>query len=86
MTLSDKQTLVRLLNQYQDEQVEQNRLDKLECERMKEKGKANYKPSYIESYRQDAKVGTKAQYEHARLISSKLSLEISRELKSYWEL
>ena len=82
MNLSDKQTLVRLLNQYQYEQIEQNRLDKLECERMKEKGKANY----TEYYRQDATVGTKAQYEHARLISSKLSLEISRELKSYWEL
>ena len=82
MTLSDKQELVRLLNQYQYEQIEQNRLDKLECERIKGKSKENY----TEYYRQEATVGTKAQYEHARLISSKLSLEISRELKSYWEL
>jgi len=82
MQLSDKQELVRLLNQYQDEQINQNRMDKLACERLREDATARYSGYF----RQDATIGTKAQYEHARLISSKLSLEISRELKSYWEL
>ena len=30
--------------------------------------------------------GVKAQYEHARVISSKLALEIGKEIRSYWEL
>ena len=30
--------------------------------------------------------GLKAQYEHARIIATKLSVEIGKEIKSYWEL
>ena len=30
--------------------------------------------------------GIKAQYNHARLIARKLSVEISKDVKSYWEL
>lgn len=30
--------------------------------------------------------GVKAQYEHARIISTKLSVELSKEVKSWWEV
>lgn len=32
------------------------------------------------------KVGVKAQYEHARVIIAKLSVEIGKSVKSYYEL
>ena len=30
--------------------------------------------------------GLKAQYEHARIIATKLSVDVGKEIKSYWEL
>lgn len=36
--------------------------------------------------RNDYKYGLKAQYEHARIIATKLSVEVGKEIKSYWEL
>lgn len=30
--------------------------------------------------------GVKAQYEHARIISTKLSVELGKEVKSWWEV
>lgn len=30
--------------------------------------------------------GVKAQYEHARIISTKLSVELGKNMKSYWEV
>ena len=36
--------------------------------------------------RDDYKSGLKAQYEHARIIATKLSVEIGKEIKTYWEL
>lgn len=32
------------------------------------------------------KIGVKAQYEHARVIIAKLSVEIGKSVKSYYEL
>jgi hypothetical protein len=32
------------------------------------------------------KIGVKAQYEHARVIAAKLSVEIGKSVKSYYEL
>ena len=32
------------------------------------------------------KCGLKAQYEHARIIATKLSVDVGKEIKSYWEL
>lgn len=32
------------------------------------------------------KTGVKAQYEHARIIAAKLSVEIGKSVKSYYEL
>lgn len=34
----------------------------------------------------DYKLGIKAQYEHARIIASKLAVEIGKKMKSYWDL
>lgn len=34
----------------------------------------------------DYSYGVKAQYEHARIIIKKLSVEIGKELKASWEL
>lgn len=34
----------------------------------------------------DYTFGVKAQYEHARIISTKLSVEVGKEMKSYWQL
>lgn len=68
MQLAEKQELVRLLNLYQAELLEQNQKNiKL--------GKNG-----------DFVFGIKAQYEHARIISTKLSVELGKEMKSYWEL
>ena len=68
MQLSEKQELVRLLNLYQAELLEQNQ--------------KNIKAGKTESF----VIGVKAQYEHARIISTKLSVELGKKMKSYWEL
>ncbi len=39
-----------------------------------------------DKWKGDYKTGVKAQYEHARIISTKLSVEIGKSIKSYWEL
>lgn len=31
------------------------------------------------------KSGLKAQYEHARIIATRLSVDVGKEIKSYWE-
>ena len=36
--------------------------------------------------RDDYKSGLKTQYEHARIIAAKLSVDVGKEIKSYWEL
>ena len=32
------------------------------------------------------KSGLKAQYEHARIIATKMSVDIGKEIKTYWQL
>lgn len=66
MQFAEKQELVRLLNLYQTELLNQNRKNI-------EKGRT-------------VVPGVKAQYEHARIIASKLSVEIGKKVKSYWDL
>mgnify|MGYP000387589010 CR=1 FL=1 len=68
MQLVEKQELVRLLNLYQAELLNQNRKNI-------ENGRTEY---FVH--------GVKAQYEHARIIASKLSVEIGKNVKSYWDL
>ena len=75
MKLAEKQELVRLLNLYQAELLMEN--DNNIRETAKHTGK-KWEGTY--------KIGVKAQYEHARVIAAKLSVEIGKSVKSYWEL
>lgn len=68
MTLQEKSELVRLLNLYQADLLNQNRKNI-------ENGRTEY---YVS--------GVKAQYEHARIISTKLSVELGKGIKSWWEV
>lgn len=75
MQLAEKQELVRLLNLYQAELVAENDANIREAKKHPEKKwEGNYK------------LGVKAQYEHARIIATKLAVEIGKEMKSYWDL
>lgn len=75
MKLAEKQELVRLLNLYQAELLMEN--DNNIREAAKHSGK-KWEGTY--------KIGVKAQYEHARVIATKLSVEIGKSVKSYYEL
>lgn len=75
MQLAEKQELVRLLNLYQAELVVENDANIQEAKKHPEKKwEGNYK------------LGIKTQYEHARIIATKLAVEIGKEMKSYWDL
>ena len=75
MQIAEKQELVRLLNRYQCELVTANDANIREAKKCPEKKwEGNYK------------LGIKAQYEHARIIATKLAVEIGKEMKSYWDL
>lgn len=65
MTISEKQELVRLLNLYQADLLNQNR---------------EYIENGITKY---FAPGVKAQYEHARIISTKLSVELGKCIKTW---
>lgn len=67
MELKDKQELVRLLNLYQADLLETNL--------------ANIKSK--KGDRGDFEFGVKAQYDHARIIANKLSVEISKDVVTY---
>lgn len=68
MTLQEKSELVRLLNLYQADLLDQNR-----------KNIENGRTEYFVS-------GVKAQYKHARIISTKLSVELGKGIKSWREV
>lgn len=68
MTLQEKSELVRLLNLYQADLLNQNR-----------KNIENGRTEYFVP-------GVKAQDEHARIISTKLSVELGKGIKSWWEV
>lgn len=65
MTIQDKKELVRLLHEYMNQIIIDDRLNT----------KENYKSA-----------GLKAQYEHARIIATKLSIEVGKSIRAYWEL
>lgn len=65
MTITEKQELVRLLNLYQADLLNQNR------ENIKNGITKYFVP------------GVKAQYEHARIISTKLSVELGKCIKTW---
>ena len=75
MQLAEKQELVRLLSLYQTELLMDNDTNIWEAAKHPEK---KWEGTY--------KIGVKAQYEHARVIIAKLSVEIGKSVKSYWEL
>lgn len=75
MQLAEKQELVRLLHLYQADLLMDN--DNNIREATKHTGR-KWEGTY--------KTGVKAQYAHARAIVTKLSAEIGKSLKSYWEL
>jgi ABC-type Na+ transport system ATPase subunit NatA len=77
MQLPEKQELVRLLGLYQSELLMENE------ENLRKKMRSNESPKKIVT---DYSYGVKAQYEHARIIIKKLSVEIGKELKASWEL
>lgn len=73
MTIDEKQELVKLLALYQHD------LMKLDKENR----------AYKERHPDDwllPNQGVKAQYEHARIISTKLSVELGKSIKSWWEV
>lgn len=65
MTIPEKQELVRLLNLYQADLLDQNWEN---CEN---------------GITKDFVPGVKAQYEHARIISTKLSVELGKRIKTW---
>ena len=65
MTISEKQELVRLLNLYQADLLNQNR------------------ENIENGITKDFVPGVKAQYEHARIISTKLSVELGKCIKTW---
>lgn len=78
MTLSEKSELLRLLQLYQDDLLRKNRENIQTAEAIAKDNKSIMDASYF--------YGIKAQYNHARLIARKLSVEVSKDVKSYWEL
>lgn len=74
MKLAEKQELVRLLNLYQADLLTDNDNIREAAKHSGKKWEGNYK------------TGVKAQYEHARVIAAKLSVEIGKSVKSYYEL
>lgn len=78
MTLSEKSELLRLLQLYQDDLLRKNRENIQTANAVAKDNLSSLDASYF--------YGIKAQYNHARLIARKLSVEIGKDLKSYWEL
>lgn len=78
MTTLEKQELVRLLNLYQRELVKKNEENIKEANNCRKNNQQKWNGEYFH--------GIKAQYEHTRCIIAKMSVEIQKEMKSYWEL
>lgn len=75
MTLKEKQTLVRLLEIYKNEMVEQIEADQKALKKVDG-----------DRWSCNIKQGCKAQYIHARTIITRLAVEIEKELPSYWDM
>ena len=76
MTLKDKMELVRLLNLYQNDLLDANEANIKEA--------AKYERG--DKWKGDYTFGIKAQFEHARCIAQRLSVEINKSLKSSWQM
>lgn len=78
MTLQEKKTLVRLLEIYKNEQLENIEENRQSLKIAEEQGKNKWEC--------ELKCGCKAQYHHARVIITRLAAEIEKELPSYWDM
>ena len=78
MTFEEKTELARLLAIYQNEQIKKQEESEIILNEVRKKGKSRWEV--------DVNFGTKAKYEHARIIHGSICKEINNELKSYWEL
>ena len=78
MTLSEKSELLRLLQLYQDDLLRKNHKNIQTADAVAKNSLSFMDASYF--------YGIEAQYNHARLIARKLSVEIGKDVKSYWEL
>lgn len=75
MKIKEKQELVRLLHLYMADIIGDNEANIREAEKHRnQKWEGNYKS------------GLKAQYDHARILATKLSVDVGKEIKTYWEL
>ena len=74
MTAKDKMDLVRLLHLYMADLMMDNQENIKEAKRHEKRWEGSYKS------------GIKAQYEHARILATKLAVEVGKEIKSIWEL
>lgn len=77
MQLAEKQELVRLLGLYQNELLAENE------ENLRKKMRNKENPKELVT---DYSFGVKAQYEHARIIIKRLSVEIGKEIQPGWRL
>ena len=75
MTINEKQELIKLLTLYMGEMVSCNNDN---VRQVKNHGGRRYDA--------DIKSGVKSQYEHARVLATRLAVEVGNEIKSYWEL
>lgn len=78
MTTLEKQELVRLLSQYQSELVKKNEENIQKADNCRKNNQQKWHGEYFH--------GIKTQYEHAHCIIAKISVEIQKEMKSYWDL
>lgn len=75
MTLSEKYELSKLLHMYQDEIYNKYLHNECEADKMRRENKEVWYGNYHH--------GLKSQYEHARIILTKLSKEINDEIKVF---
>ena len=78
MTMKDKQQLVRLLHLYMDEIVAQNDINIYKAEKLEKGGGCKWSGDFVS--------GLKAQYEHARILATKLAVDVGENIKTVWEL
>ena len=78
MTIKDKQELVRLLHLYMDEIVAQNEDNIREANKQEKSGGCRWGGDYVS--------GLKAQYDHARILATKLAVTVGENIKTVWEL
>lgn len=75
MTTKEKTELVRLLHVYMASLIADNDANIKEAQKHKER-------KWAGTY----KSGIKTQYKHARIIATKLAVEVENEIKVVWEL